>query len=76
LGSLPFTPCNRVSGRRVQGESEKVAPQLREVFPEEKLLKHIIGLGFSREEAQKLIDHFKQKEIISKDDVGNWYFVR
>jgi putative DNA primase/helicase len=55
---------------------EKVAPQLTEVFPEEKLLKHIIGLGFSREEAQKRVDHFKQKEIISKDDVGNWYFVR
>jgi hypothetical protein len=55
---------------------EKVAPQLTSVFPEEKLLKQIIGLGFSQEEAQKRVDHFKQKEIISKDDVGNWYFVR
>jgi hypothetical protein len=60
----------------IQEIIEKVAPQLTEVFPEERLLKQIIGLGFSREEAQKRIDHFKQKEIISKDDVGNWYFVR
>jgi predicted transcriptional regulator len=60
----------------IQELLEKVALQLTEVFPEEKLLKQIIGLGFSQEEAQKRIDHFKQKEIISKDDVGNWYFVR
>jgi len=55
---------------------EKVGPQLTEVFPEEKLLSQVVGLGFSKEEAQKRIDHFKMKEIISKDDVGNWYFVR
>jgi hypothetical protein len=60
----------------IQEVLEKVAPQLTTVFPEEKLLKQIIDLGFSKEEAQKRVDHFKQKEIISKDDVGNWYFVR
>jgi len=60
----------------IQEVLEKVAPQLTSVFPEEKLLKQIVGLGFSQEEAQKRIDHFKQKEIISKDDVGNYYFVR
>jgi len=75
---------NGVSGVSLEGGSslsirevlEKVAPQLTEVFPEEKLLKQIIGLGFSQQEARKRVDHFKQKEIISKDDVGNWYFVR
>jgi DNA-binding MarR family transcriptional regulator len=67
--------CN-ISALTIQEVLEKVAPHLTTVFPEEKLLKQIIGLGFSREEAQKRIDHFKQKEIISKDDVGNWNFAR
>jgi DNA-binding MarR family transcriptional regulator len=69
------TFCN-ISALTIQELLEKVAPHLTTVFPEEKLLKQVIGLGFNREEAQKRVDHFKQKEIISKDDVGNWYFVR
>ena len=70
------TPICNISALTIQEVLEKVAPHLTTVFPEEKLLKQVIGLGFSQEEAQKRVDHFKQKEIISKDDVGNWYFVR
>jgi hypothetical protein len=33
-------------------------------------------LGFTREEAQRSIDHLKVKELIAQDDVGNWCFVR
>lgn len=70
------TPICNISALTIQEVLEKVAPQLTGTFPEERLIRKIVDLGFSQEEAQKRIEHFKQKEIISKDDVGNWYFVR
>jgi len=53
---------------------DKLTPDMRGPFPEDKLLARIMDLGFSQAEAQKRVDHFKMKEIISHDDIGNWYF--
>lgn len=64
------------SNLTIQEVLEKVAPQLTGTFPEERLIHKIINLGFSQEEAQKRIDHFKVKELIAKDDTDMWYFVR
>lgn len=61
-------------GLTIQEVRDKVAAQLATVFQEEKLLTKIMGLGYSQNEAQKRVDHFKQKEQIVKDDVGGWHF--
>jgi hypothetical protein len=61
-------------GLTIQEVKDKVAAQLATVFQEEKLLTQIMGLGYSQNEAQKRVDHFKQKEQIVKDDVGGWHF--
>jgi hypothetical protein len=55
---------------------EKLWPSMMGAFTEEKLLAKIMNLGFSREEAQKRVDHFKAKELIIRDDIGNWHFLR
>lgn len=60
----------------IQEILESVRPRLTSVFPEEKLLNELVNFGLAQENAQKYLDHFKEKEIIAKDDVGNWYFVR
>jgi hypothetical protein len=61
-------------GLTIQEILESVRAHLGSVFPEEKLLAEIMQLGFSWAEALKRMNHFKQKEDIVKDDVGNWHF--
>ena len=65
-----------ISGRgpTIREILDKLTPDMRGPFPEDKLLARIMDLGFSQAEAQKRVDHFKIKEIISHDDIGNWYF--
>jgi phage/plasmid-associated DNA primase len=58
----------------IQEVKDKVAAQLATVFQEEKLLTQIMGLGYDREEAQKRVDHFKQKGLVVEDDVGGWHW--
>jgi len=55
---------------------ETLRPNMVGAFADEELLAKIMNLGFSREEAQKRVDHFKAKELIIRDDVGNWHFSR
>lgn len=59
----------------IQEILESVRTNLGSVFAEEKMLAEIMQLGFSREEAQKRVDHFKVKELIVKDNIGGWHFV-
>ena len=58
----------------IQEILDKLTPEMRGPFEEKQLVNKIIALGFSQAEAQKRVDHFKIKEIISHDDIGNWYF--
>jgi hypothetical protein len=58
----------------IQEILESIRVRMGSVFAEDKILAEIMQLGFSPEEAQKRVDHFKQKEVIVKDDVGGWHF--
>lgn len=66
----------RVTEVTIQEILERVRPKLTSVFSEDKLLREILDMGLTQEEAQKHLEHFKVKEIIAQDDLKNWYFVR
>lgn len=53
---------------------QKVRPQLTSSFEVDKLSQKIIGLGFSKEQAQKHVDFLISKELIGRDDVGMWHW--
>ncbi len=50
-------------------------PRLKPAFKEEDLLREIMPLGFTRQEADRIVEHLLDQELIGRDDLGlyHWY---